>query len=537
MSKIFSQMRIKSVIKVLHEIERKFDVNSLYWGDVQVWPLIRMHLWQDMWSAEDIGGIERKSHKKVSNNVSLPGKYLLNIKNDIQKTLFHVNALRIHKNQINFIKRNGPVDIMFFTRHEEHKVPINGKLYNHYIDPLIELSEEKYRYLKVGLAGYGYDKYRTSPSEVSADYNEPALFADHSYSAGQMKILKRLKLLKRPDSVDGFDRLRQIVSDIVMSNNYPDIVKRDYLDEASLINELQEFDEYKYFFTKILSEMKPKVVFLVVYYYCVTYALISAAKRLDIKTVDIQHCHQGEGNNLSYAHWRTIPHGGYELLPDFLWCWGNKTKALHDEWRPSECRHYHRTVIGGNRWLGKWLENEFDNIKEAEDPFYEYLETKEKVILATFQPTSDMLPDYLLAAMLKSPKNWLWLMRLHPLDWPRTGETKELIESHGIRNFEIEKATRYPLYLLLKCTDYHLSSQSTVAYESVAFNIPTIIIHPSGMEMFSEYINQGIMSYTDDTDELLELLNQPAKVRQPEQSFAETDKRSAEGALQIILKN
>ena len=75
--------------------------------------------------------------------------------------------------------------------------------------------------------------------------------------------------------------------------------------------------------------------------------LIAASRLFGITSVDIQHGKQGKYQPM-YSGW-LIPETGYQLLPDYFWCWGKKSSDHILSSSPK--RNTHIPLIGGYLWL------------------------------------------------------------------------------------------------------------------------------------------------------------------------------------------
>ena len=105
--------------------------------------------------------------------------------------------------------------------------------------------------------------------------------------------------------------------------------------------------------------------------------------------------------------------------------------------------------------------------------------------------------------MKRSPKDWLWLIRLHPLRRHTAPEIKNILNNSGINNFEIEKATSLPLFGLLMMVDHHVTIFSSVVIEAATFGIQTSLIGTEGRDIFKSQIEKRICCYTPDSNSLI----------------------------------
>jgi hypothetical protein len=224
-------------------------------------------------------------------------------------------------------------------------------------------------------------------------------------------------------------------------------------------------------------------------------ALAATCRKLNIQTIEVQHGIQGKYHQM-YASWTKVPESGYEILPDYFWVWSEQCKRDMLESRPPLLGNHshHLPIVGGNPWLGKWLEENL-GLSHDEHEFLEKLNCHEKVILVSF-PDLVAFPEILNVlspAIQKGETDWFWLLRLHPLHKGEK-EVKAILTSlkrESLSNVDIHFSTITPLYAILKRCHYHLTLGSTVCHEATAFGVKTGIIDP-GKRLGYWYYQQQI---------------------------------------------
>src|SRR5262249_31534185 len=106
-------------------------------------------------------------------------------------------------------------------------------------------------------------------------------------------------------------------------------------------------------YRRILERLTPRVVYVVCYYGSERFAMLLAAHRLGIQTVDIQHGYSGD-LHWGYSRWTNIPPGGgFELLPRYFWCWGEDEFKSMSAWA-EKSRGAHHVRTGGNLFANMW---------------------------------------------------------------------------------------------------------------------------------------------------------------------------------------
>lgn len=497
-------MDYQRAIEIITTLEKEFEVNSVKYEGIKVWPLIRAAI--------------GKQINQPHNNFMSRDQRLAKSKNylsPLKQRVLTFSSPFSESQQNAQLSQASPVDIVFFSRACDHSDLINGNLINRHIDTIIQLMETipNVNHLKLELLTNKVisEKY---PRFCKTEILRPFLPSINPF---------------RPNYIQYFKTLRQKVFKISGID-----LKEDYF-----LNQIKVLKQYELFFLNILSILKPRQVFLVCYYYLQAMALISACKKLNIKTIDIQHGKQGK-KHVMYTHWTKIPEDGYEVLPDYFWSWGKESKENIEKWQPKMCNH-HKPIVGGNCWLANWINGEEYKLDLEVNNFLSSLTNEySKVILVTLQPFNDLkeiIPEILVQAMLNSPKNWIWLVRLHPRQRHPLEKIKGYLKQFSINNFEIEQSSNIPLYALLKHSHKHITCWSSVCYEALLFKVPTIIIHSNGLQLYERYINEGKFSYAKTTSQLLKQLNRKVDPNclQEEKPYIETDLELAKQTLEQII--
>jgi len=479
----------KSVIEVLTKIEETFDVNTLIYKNINIWPWIRLSIWTQL-NNPHINYFSAKS--------SALDYYVEN------KAIYKLDELKPDKN----------IDFAFFSRLEDYSDQANGKFYNRHIDPIIDLIKKDSNFVKFELLNP--ETERTNPRFERTTYL-------------QSPIKNQFSVDNNTASISNFRRFKHYLEKIS---------KKIVLNEFAVIEQVNLLECYSHYFEKLFQVIRAKAVLFVCYYYMIPMAIINACKKLGIVSVDIQHGKQGKYHGM-YSYWTNIPSHGYELLPDLFWCWGSESKINIEKSRRNSI-DYHVPIVGGNRWLANWLEGKagfFEN--DIDKDFCTILNDKRKKILVSLQPFDEQipLPEHVIETMRNSPSDWLWLLRLHPLRRQDEGRIKALLTQKGIQNFEIHYSTVSPLYSLLKIADHHITYYSSVCYEALVFGVPTTIVDPSGLALYEEYIKKGTFNYADTTSALLgSIKNANHKMQIIEETpYIETNKDLAQEALKTIV--
>ncbi len=479
----------KHIIDTIVRIENEFDVITLHHKGMHVWPLVRIALWTQL--------------RHPSGNYT--GKHSL-------KPSIRIKPESIYKD-LQLAETLKGTDVVFFSRAYDYIDRFQDKYYNRHIDPLCELVRTQCTCIKLEL--------QSVQSSTTQPRYEQTLFM-----SPDVTVSGRTPAHFRTYRIDGFEELKKTVSNITGSI---------LLDETAVISQAEYIVQYRSYFENLLSIISPKALFLVCYYYPEAMALVSACRKNNITSVDVQHGKQGKYHG-AYNHWTKIPAAGYECLPDIFWSWGHESANNIVQGRAPGCNH-HLPVVGGNRWLGKWVEGDESKSSSEDISFCENLTQYKKLIFVSLQPIDQPVPEHLIQAILSAPPDWFWLIRPHPKQFKSKIVFHELLEKYGIKNYDIDSASRCSLYLLLKNAHHHITCWSSVCYEALALNTPTTIVHPTGYALYENYIKKGFFNYAVTPDDLISSIDNffhdISAVRQTK--YIETEKHIAQKALGTIL--
>lgn len=507
----------KGTVEKVVEIENRYDVNSVIYKDIRIWPVIRHVIFYLLLNPKrwpDYGVDRAKAAPANPRSVAKLKSYFKTRKET-------ADAKRENERELDRLGAFGQRDMVFFSSQTEHVNLLEGKYYNHILDPMVELVKDKYSFFK--FERYTREGEKKVPRFVETELVKPGYyFKKRAQGDG-------LPASSAQSEITGFAALKELVQEVTGTV---------ILDVEFLKRRCNDIFSYREFFTDILKKLRPKAVFLVCYYYPVALGLISACRRIGIPTVEVQHGKQGRYHGF-YTRWTKVPEEGYEFLPDYFWVWGEECALNINRWLPEGC-HHHRAIIGGNRWLAKWVDAGEIPLADEAKVFFRSLDEMEKVILFSMQPIKEFMPEHVLKAMKSSPKSWKWLLRLHPTQ-VRKGEIEEIrsvVEAQGIDNYEIDITTKCQLFALLQHVDHHLTAWSTVCYEALAFGVPTTIIHPNGLDIYRDYIEKNIFHYSESSESLIDAIDKEYSLDDLKEStrYVETDIAKGREAIGIILE-
>jgi hypothetical protein len=484
-------------IEAIVQVEQSFDVNSVTYQGICIWPIVRLQLCF-------LHGVYRNNPEAFPKHKPL----ITRVKN-VQRLKFsqiseeYINQSQTWHSILAPLRLVRQTDILFFSRFENHSETLNGKFVDRCLDPIWDTCAPHVKKLKLELD--------CPQSRQKQPRSEPSLLINPAPCLNKELLLKQCLT----GSVD-FPKIKnfQALQDIIWEKT-----GFIWLEESQLLNQLYLLDAYCIFFRDLLTVLRPRAVFLVCYYYIAAMALIKSCRDLKIETVEVQHGIQGKYHSL-YAHWTRIPLAGYELLPNRFWVWSEQCKQDMLTTRPEVSGNHsqHLPIVGGNGWLAQWQEKDL-GVTERHQQFINQLGKYQKVILVACSHLPDMpeLLQVLTPAMSSASRSWFWLLRLHPLH----KGNRELQFIHStlgqLQNaaFDIHFATEIPLYALLKRCDYHVTQGSTVCHEATAFGVRTGIVDRSrsnGFVYYRDQISSGQFDYINQAEDLLGLIEKSARL-------------------------
>ena len=242
------------------------------------------------------------------------------------------------------------------------------------------------------------------------------------------------------------------------------------------------------FYSRLLQKRKPEKVFLVCSY-GYKMALISAAKRLNVETIEMQH---GTMNKYHFGY--SYPaQSDVEYFPEKIYFFG-------EYWR--DCMHF--PLSGTNREIYgfpyfKWQLEKFSSCSK-----------KPKQILVISQGTIGKA----LASFLLESKHFLSqyeiVYKLHPGEYDRWKESyPDLVSLSKLENVRITKKEDQ-LYSLLAESEFVIGVYSTAIYEALSFNCKVILVNLYGVEYMEDLISKDIVKVAQNSSKLGCLLQETA---------------------------
>lgn len=432
---------------LLQQAENKFPVSTWKIDDLDIWPFIRTK----------IGSICALTERKLLAHQ----KKKFDSKTSIKKLAF-ISWLRSM-----FIKK---ADIVFVTASSHRQ----GE-YNKFFDPIADTLTHQEFYL---LESSRVDEYNLS------DIHQPQrVFLVHSliyfYELKEV-IFKKLKLAKKSKSpklqLDKYDDFIEFLKQNKFSEKVTEAIS-----EKELLKFYQTFKKNEIQYNKLLTKLKPKALFVVCYYSFPSFVATYAAKKLKIKTIEIQH--GPVKSHHAYEDWQNIPENGYNLIPDRFWTWDENSKKVLE----TIAINKDYVVNGGNIW------NDYQMHINQEKA------GNRSVILYSMQgfDAEKAFPDYLITAMKRTSAKWI--LRLHPRYTGLEKQYKAKLDNEKVHPslYQFDSGKDTSLMELIKTSLINITFSSGCTIECANFGIPSILLDENGSEMYASYFKENFVEFVN----------------------------------------
>lgn len=503
-------MTQSEVITILNDFQLKFDVNNIKYNNKAVWPIIRYYMAYTL--------LKPKSNN-IENETSNPNQVKSKTSffdNSIFLKLYKLIALfewpilyiKLHKQKNSFNKSTKKC-LFVSPSYELYPDEIEEKKYSRYLDPYYELFQKKESVAKLQLL---------EDKQAISNYYIPVISLNQDVFFKKNKIEKRF-LKKNKLQHHNFEQY------LVELNAFAKLNQIDYFFNNWLVNHLDEVNDYESFFTYFLFKSNVKCVFIECYYSPCLFGLIAACKKLSIKTIDLQH----GVVDVNYLGWKNINKETELYLPQYYWTWSisdsNTVKKENDI--KSDVL---TPIIGGNMWMAKFI-----NTKQI-NSIQNHINHK-KNILVTLQFGAgfmDYMSDLIVELITLSKQDYYWMFRFHPFsnEEERTKFKKRLA---NFTNTDFEEINKMPLYQAFKTAQSHLVISSAVALEGIQFNIPTIIVHDLGADLFKDLINDNTISFSKNPKEIINQIENFVPKQMKDEFKIQTSEEAAFQQFELLI--
>ena len=487
----------------------EFPVANLVFSEVKIWPLLRLIILNRLTSNEidfHSGKGENYSARKLYNYFLKPAFVDYREINKLTDVLNY---------ETSNIYADKDTDVLYFMKPGERTEVVNQKMFSRFGNSLGYFSEGNdlnFKIIEYSDGIFSPDRKHGSSIYIDADFKK-AKFKFY------LNLIKGKIFRRKERHIENWAPFITYLTEIQLDFGYS---------ETAIIERVVEILQLKNVFRKCIKLYNPSLIFLTCFYSDYAFALTLAAQEHGIKVVELQHGQQGDFH-MMYSHWENYPIEGYDLIPDIFWMWSRANLPRIEQWT-KHCKK-HRVIVGGNPWLGYSIQH--SNVAVLPEQFLRKIKTFNKVVLLSLQHSK--IPKILIDAIDRE-ENILWLIRLHPRFIHERNVIETELSKLSNQNYELAVANQMSIYNLFDVVDVQVTFWSTVAYESLAFDVPTIIVHENGQDAMSSYIEKGIFRYSENTKEIIDLVNNSHVVfKKEEERYIEFDKELIQSKLTSLL--
>lgn len=466
----FAEIRI-----IIKEIEAKYKVNNWSANAILIWPLIKYDLYEKLFKLNST--LIRSEMKKI-----FWGKFFFFVKDII---MIFSSYILDYKNNASIKK----VDAVFYGYNQNRNFKMqSGEYFNIYIDPFIYLLK------KVGMDALFFEQHHIMESKIPR-YSKSIFTKIPFY---YFKIKSKFKSEIHTIKLDGYDEFCQ---DILKIHGVQPLTKNEIEKQMSYIEFVMEY------YLKILKRSGARIGICVDHCSHESMGLILACRRMNIPSMDIQHGVIGNFHP-GYTNWSVCPQNGYQLLPRYFWCWREMDASKIKLWAKQSCDN-HKVICGGNLWNALWLE-ETDHFLSGNGDINNFpiskltMQKYKKIILFALQKNI-VIEDYVYDAIIESPEEWLWIVRLHPLMLNSVDINMVRNRFQQISNVCIDLGDKIPLPKWLRLIDVHLTYYSSVTIEAALFGVKTVLLC-GDTSIYMDEASLGFVKRARNKKELLSIL-------------------------------
>ena len=447
-------MSYSNIVEKIKKFEAKEDLSLMMYEGVNIWFILRSEIQLQF----------REKNKHISSPIPRLKKlyFLFKIKK-LERWIDSKYSYKFNK-----------TDILLYSENDSYIESINGNNYHKHFDPLIE------SIIKLNLS---FKKvFRVNQKQKSVIENDNLNLNEYS----------ELIWLKTEYKSDAYIHLLDKVASYFSLNKF------------SLTKRIVKTFEEAFYFNKILNQYEPKIAFVVCYYSRLVYPFLLACKQKGIKVIDIQHGKQGE-HHICYTDFNFFPKE-ISLLPDYYWNWNqyssdNINKSILDSISKP------KTLIGGFLWESFYKKNRISTVENKE--LIKLTKPYKHVVLLGTQPVEDGFFEPWLFSKLERHTEILFLIRLHPSQIEE--DITQLNYFNKIKNVDFKLSNKLPLIDIIEISNMVISKWSSISLEALLNSKKSVIIHKTGEKAFKKLIDDKIILYTEDFDEILKYLSDTNK--------------------------
>jgi hypothetical protein len=503
----------KEAIKIIDSIELEFDIWGIKYENIQVWPIIRLELVSVLYNIKNElkeAGSPVKQKDLKSMMADLFWIFKISWKEYILKreNIF----LDPEKN----IGKTFKADFLFYEI-SSHRTIFNAKFFNRITDSFHMLLDGRGKIFHAESVIYQF---------LFPRYNKTKLI-DHLLVKHEFYYKVKKRLLNHETYIENLDAFFIFLGNRNISG----------LNKKLIIQCCEKLIAQSNYFKTLFRKVKPKLLFVDIYYHHKAMAAIYAAKSLKIPSIDLQHGLQGP-NHQAYSKWHKLNIDGTDLLPDYFWVWDDDSYDTIFTW--SKMLNRHKPLLGGHPLITMIKNNDIQ--VDIPEFLLKQFDKKQKIILITLgsSPETDQFYlDVIKKTIEKCNLELFWIFRCHP-DFI-TKNKESLTKAFGNTfldrtNINVHSPMELNLYGLLKHINIHITFVSTVCIEAQLFGIKNIIMGPEGFDFYKELIQTGQFFYADTVESLVEIIDEDKKGKNIKNQGLKTDMEHITKSINCLLE-
>ncbi len=480
------------VIDVINRLEMRYPVATWTIDGVHVWPILRLRIFDAiifhyLLAQDPQGGVWRKP---VNRFLKTPD----NLIRQFSASLRDWRKTRV---------RMRPADA-FILSDGTSMTAVEGLYYDRMMDPVGWALEKR-----------GMSSFIMAPGWQSFyPRYAPSMFIQPRLDFLKVLATLRLRLFASPRNAN-LQRLGDLLAELRAAEPGVGLPP-----DAWIFAHFARIKALSRFFGRALAKARPRIAFVNTYYSAEGLALCLACRRSGIPVADIQHGSQGR-DHVAYGRWLAIPPGGYEMMPDRFWCWGEDERAAVEEWSEGT---QHKAVVTGNSWEAIWHQGgrPFVDSAMASAADLRARHSGHHILVTLSWGFSDeeAVRIFQTAAAMNREQHFWWI-RLHPVQVGQMAHFAALARRAGLTNFEIELATRLPLHASFSVVDLVVAPGSTTVMEAEKWGLRSVVTSEYGADVCKSSIASGAAVAATRTELIadaiarsLQLGRLPAGVRQ-----------------------
>ena len=451
-------------LSLVEELERAFPVAQWRCGDLEIWPLVRMDLYNDMYDSGAGGAAPRAPRS------SYPLRALTRLSTPLR------NLWRSRADLRHWVGR--PVRAHAILLGDGVSLDLtDGAWIDRYGEPIMEALERR-----------GLGTFCMQPGELlRLPWRRPTYAANLVALRGAIGARTQASVMSLPghESAERYLRDQRIAAPSLEFN--------------ALQQRVRLVQSTATAFERVLDKVQPTLAFVVTYYAGLGAAYLLACRRQGVLSVDLQHCPQ-EGSHKAYG-WKAVPATGYAALPAVFWNWTESDAADIRRWTGSLAAPWHRSLHGGHNQIADFFDEEHPRTKAWDVAMRRHGAGRSytREILIALQPIAGRRAwwETLASQIAAAPPDWRWWIRRHPASRAYQDlEFGPLLTLHAA-NVNVADASSMPLPALLRHMSVLLSLASGAAGEAAAFGVPALFLSEEARGPFGGLIDRGLARVID----------------------------------------